>query len=476
MALNPNIIAGIRPVEVQQNDPLERYGKMLSLQNAMGQGDLQRYQLSSAQRSDALANQKLEALKAAGNDPQKIYQALIGVGDTTGAASFRKSGLDIHEAELKIAASKTAMYRDQLQNVNDPESAAAWMKAQHDDPDMAATPIGGSNLETSLSKIPTTPAEFAQWKQQAALGMTKFTEMNKPQISTQNLGGSSQVVATPGLGGAPQVLSNTPTTQSPDSVASTITARRGQNMTDARAREMNGILQGGGNADQFERMAQGIAAGQLAPLSGYSLKSPQGMRLMSRVLELNPQYNGQDYGSQAAGLKQFTSGKLGNSVRSFNVSISHLDTLDKLGEALQNGDVQAFNKVGNYYATQTGQAAPTDFNAAKKIVADEIVKAIVGSGGGVADREEAAQTVSAANSPAQLRGVISTYKELMNGQLNGLKQQYEQTTGRQDFDRFLSEGSKGELGNKSAPKPGTVVKGHIYLGGDPSKPTSWKAQ
>lgn len=149
-----------------------------------------------------------------------------------------------------------------------------------------------------------------------------------------------------------------------------------------------------------------------------------------------------DLASQSAAVKAFNSGKQGNTVRSFNVGISHLDTLDQLAGQLGNTSTPAFNKVANFYQQQTGNAAPTSFNAAKKIVGDEIVKAIVGAGGGVADREEAAKTIDAANSPAQLKSVIKTYQELMVGQLGGLEQQYRTSTKRNDFHTLLSDRAK----------------------------------
>jgi hypothetical protein len=135
---------------------------------------------------------------------------------------------------------------------------------------------------------------------------------------------------------------------------------------------------------------------------------------------------------------EFATGKSGNAIRSFNVGISHLDTLNNLADALNNGDLKAFNQIGNFIATQTGQPAPTNFGAAKKIVGDELVKAIVGAGGTGHDREEVAKTIDAANSPAQLKGAIKTVQELMVGQLGGLEQQYRTTTRRDDFDKYLS--------------------------------------
>jgi hypothetical protein len=248
-------------------------------------------------------------------------------------------------------------------------------------------------------------------------------------------------------------------TTTPDADLHASVTTRGQNMTDARTRELNGILQNGGSNDQIESMAQMIANGQLAPPSGYALRNPMMVRILGRAKEINPDFNAIDYHVAEKAAKDFATGKPGNSVRSFNVALSHLDTLGNLATALDNGDTQLVNKVANAYATQTGAAAPVNFEAAKKIVGDEIVKAIVGSGGGVADREEAAKTISAASSPKQLAGVIGTYKELMRGQLGGLRQQYEQSTGRKDFDRFLSEAGKAQAhGNAPAASGVTVLK------------------
>jgi hypothetical protein len=151
----------------------------------------------------------------------------------------------------------------------------------------------------------------------------------------------------------------------------------------------------------------------------------------------------------------FSVGKNGNTVRSLNVAVSHLDTLERLGTELGNGNMQMVNKIGNEFAKQTGKTAPTNFDAAKQIVADEVVKAVVGAGGALADREEAARTINAAQSPKQLTDAIKTYKELMGGQLKGLKNQYEQSTGRKDFERLLNPETVGEL-NSGNPHPDDI--------------------
>jgi len=202
--------------------------------------------------------------------------------------------------------------------------------------------------------------------------------------------------------------------------------------------------------ENIESIAQLIASNRMPPLSRRDITTPTGMAIMKRVSDINGNYSANDIATMGRAEKDFATGKQGNSVRSFNVALSHLDTLSAAADALHNRDIQGFNKVGNFIASQTGAAAPTNFDATKKIVADEIVKAIVGTGGGVSDREEAAKTINSANSPAQLKGVINQYKELMVGQLKGLEGQYKSATGKSDFhQKFLSDEARAVLANKS---------------------------
>ena len=211
-----------------------------------------------------------------------------------------------------------------------------------------------------------------------------------------------------------------------------------------------------------------VRTGQALDLSGNAY-APEGVSHVSsgqarsaaslaaqRFLQEHPDATAQDvaqfaadFGSTGKAVSSFGTGKQGDLIRSFNVGISHLNTLDGLVDALGNNDMQAFNKFGNAVAAQTGNPAPTNFDAAKAIVGDEIIKAIVGGGGALADRENAQNQIDRANSPQQLRGVINTYKKLMAGQLGGLKKQYTDTTHRGNFDSRLSPEARAELENET---------------------------
>jgi len=215
-----------------------------------------------------------------------------------------------------------------------------------------------------------------------------------------------------------------------------------------------------GNPQDIETTAQAIANYQTAPLNGFSMRSPQGQRVMARVMEINPQYSAQNYASSQKAVNDFSTGKNGNTVRSISVAMDHLGTLSNLADALGNGDVKMINQLSQAVAAQTGHSAPNNFDTAKTIVGDEIVKAIVGAGGGVSDRQEAQSVLDKANSPQQLQGVIQTYQKLLGGQLGGLQRQYEQTTMRKDFNRFLSPAAQGLMGGPAK----TVVRSGMANG------------
>ena len=66
----------------------------------------------------------------------------------------------------------------------------------------------------------------------------------------------------------------------------------------------------------------------------------------------------------------------------FGSAVKHLETLGGLIDALKNKDTIQLNRLNNLWR-QTGQTAVTNFDAAKGIVAKEIMKSIVTGGGGV---------------------------------------------------------------------------------------------
>lgn len=146
-------------------------------------------------------------------------------------------------------------------------------------------------------------------------------------------------------------------------------------------------------------------------------------------------------------LTAFAKGKQGDLTRSMNVATSHLMTLDALGEALDNGNMKLANDLKNKLSDQFGGVPIAGYEAAAPLVGDEVAKAILGGGSALADREKFAAPLSSARNQASRRAATDTFKGLLVGQLHGLKGQYKNGTGLDDFEEKLDPAVAAMLKN-----------------------------
>lgn len=190
----------------------------------------------------------------------------------------------------------------------------------------------------------------------------------------------------------------------------------------------------------YARMVKAVGDGDVAFPTG-SRMNADSKKLVQDALQYKPDADALNIKNRG----KFAFSQLDNTTRSFSVVHDHLDTFKNLVDALDNGNIQSLNAANQAFKQQFGSDAPTNFDAAKRIVGDEIVKTVVGASGALGDRETAQESLSRANSPAQLKGVIDTYQDLIRGQINGVKRQYENNVNRDDFDKKLSPGVVDEL-------------------------------
>jgi hypothetical protein len=203
-------------------------------------------------------------------------------------------------------------------------------------------------------------------------------------------------------------------------------------------------------------IATKIAHYDLPPITAYGMKNPRNLNIMSAASQINPNYDATQYSAKKKAISDFGSGPLGNQARRFNVGLAHLDTLDKLIDAMGNGDIKAVNMLKNAWQTQTGKPAPDNFSAAADLAADEVAGAIVGQGksaGALADREKIQAKYSADKSPAILKSNNNVYRSLMSDQMRGLEHQYQAATQLDDFrTRYLDPETRKLLSDQDAAK------------------------
>lgn len=191
-------------------------------------------------------------------------------------------------------------------------------------------------------------------------------------------------------------------------------------------------------------LAKQIADYKVNP-AGLSVRGGHREQAIADATRYNPDYDQRLFTGSNRAMSNFYGGPEGRTVRSLNVAIDHLNTLDEAAKALKNSDSPALNRIVNYFKQQTGNPVTTNFDSIKQVVSAEIAKAVVGGQTALHDRDDMAQRANNASAPEQLSGIITEFKKLMAGQMNGLRKQYEVTTRAKNFDDFLEPATKKEL-------------------------------
>ena len=291
-----------------QNKLTEQQNQM-QMRAAQNQNALAQYQLSSAQREDASTNALNTAYQNAFDpatgkiDSARLLQSLASSGAGSKIPGVQKSLTEAENAllqrkelegkinlqpiaksaaEVKLLDDKLKQSRSFLDTLDAaaPDAGArylAWHEANHADPIIGPALVArGANAEQSRADIQRAinqgPQALANLINQSKLGAEKFMEMNKPTVTSQNLGGQLRMVSTPGLGGAATVVPGS-------TVATTITP--GQLAA-------NQIAQGQLSVSQGQLAATQAAQRQALELANRPVFSETGQGFISRPTAAQP--------------------------------------------------------------------------------------------------------------------------------------------------------------------------------------------
>lgn len=498
MPLNPNLLLQGQPAQIQLPDPnmgLNSLARALQVQAAMGQNELATYGLSKARRQDEQMTGLMREIQSGGVDlstpegqrraislapefaPTLIeHQLKLGEMKSTTDKNTAEAGKFQQETVDKAAI----RHRDQLANVNNPQQAAAWVQAQHNDPLLGPVVARMGTVDQAIASIPTDPAGFQDWKMRNALGMTKYAELNRPTTTVVNAGGTSQVLQTPGLGGAPQRVATVAHTVSPDAVLSAQTSRANTAANIAKdyavaglnpnGSDPNGTI-GGLTPQAIENAAKRYNFdGTLPPSIGRGTQGARDLRaIQNRAAELNTasptdasggragqMVNKADVGAlnKITSQQQLASTFERTANMNADLALGLSKKLDRTGVPLINAGLQAWR-------TGTGSPEATQFAAANETFVNEYAKIMSGGMGSAAvtdsARAKAHGLLSTAMTPQQYEGNVRLLQTEMQNRMKGYEDQANEI-------RTRMRGGQAPVGSGTTPAAAVAPAGAIPSG------------
>lgn len=264
MPLDPSIFSalGTRP-----KSAFDYLKDMAEADQTRQQTQLQNLQLlaqrgayDDAQQARAQRNRSLSALQALGADAsdEDVARAYRSTGDMKAASEYlesvEKRGKEKAAArkdDVAAGGDRLKQYRTALDFIDSPQGAARWLQAQFSDPLTAPVMAAHGTFEDAVKRIPVDAQSFSVWRKQAAMGMEKFMEQQR--------------------------LADAATETVRHNKASEGLTARGQNMTDARAREATATAMSKPfevtGSDGLPVLVQQDKQGNIKPVEGFGPKS-----------------------------------------------------------------------------------------------------------------------------------------------------------------------------------------------------------
>lgn len=178
----------------------------------------------------------------------------------------------------------------------------------------------------------------------------------------------------------------------------------------------------------FKNVVQSILNG--TAVMPTNTRSPYWIQVQQAVQQADPSFSVMDAAARNRFVSDSAKGKLADQRNILGTFSEHLNSTLEKAEKLPNGPLPAWNAATNEFLNATGDPRIKAFNTEIHAVMGEAGKMF--RGGLVTNQEmtELGRNISSANSPAQLRAVLDSYKELVQGRVNSMDSSGEQIMGK----------------------------------------------
>lgn len=197
-----------------------------------------------------------------------------------------------------------------------------------------------------------------------------------------------------------------------------------------------------GAPGQPSAIAKGLADSSMKWNDVVSARTPMSVKqsLLAEVKAIKPDFNSGDFDVEKQAKISATSGTVGQSLLAIGTAREHMKLFTQLADALDNNDVQALNKVGNFLGIQFGSDKATNLKIASQAFGGEVGRAFDGAGVIGKEREQAAAAYADYLSKGQFKGAVATVDKLLAGK---------QKAAHDWFDKAVQ--AKPDFGNEKAP-------------------------
>ena len=269
MPIDPSIAMSVKPVQIA--NPLEQYMQVQQIQQAQNQSRLadlmygeKQQQITRAQglrslaqgwNSDTTDEQRANSLRnnAYFDEADKLDTSLLN--RTKVKADAAKAQADAAAKNAETAAKHLDMAGQAFGYVrSNPTRENAHAALDYLAANGVYSPEQVAQLKGMVDANPANIQGLADQAFRASLA----AKDQLPKVDTRNLGGATETFSVDPVTGAVKMLNKAANTQSPDNAATVAATRRGQDMTDARAREMAQLTREGQQTQVVTDPNQGV--------------------------------------------------------------------------------------------------------------------------------------------------------------------------------------------------------------------------
>jgi hypothetical protein len=160
----------------------------------------------------------------------------------------------------------------------------------------------------------------------------------------------------------------------------------------------------------------------------------QAEAFLGAVHDQYPDYFQGNFGATKKVQEKYTSGNVSDQLLAIGTAREHMKLFGRLADALDTGNTQLLNSIGQQIGVQFGSDKKTNFDIAAQAFGGEVGKAFDGAGVVAGERQQAQKNFQSQMSKGQFKGAVNTVDQLLAGKQKAAKDAYAVTrTGQPNF-------------------------------------------